>query len=403
VSRSSKAPEIDSRVGGTQVSDAHVFSIAAVLDIANPPLRSCGESQPLLRPPAADGTRGGLGNEDFELAMVELGGYIGRRLVWLVTIIWIAGTINFVIPRLIPGDPVEKAFYAMAHSGGGQRAIDVAAIRESWNKKLGLDEPLPTQYLNYWLTLARGDFGVSVVSFPQPASQKIFAALPWTLGLLSVATLIAFVIGTLSGALLAWPSAARHLRLLSVPFIVFSSIPYYLLAILLIFIFAATLKILPPAGGSSPTTILGWNLKSVVDIGTHAILPALSIVLGAIGGWALGMRSLMVNVLGQDYITYAEAKGLQRRRIFLGYGLRNAILPHVTGLALTLGLIVGGSALVESIFNYPGLGGLLISAIQAKDIFVVNGIVTLLIVMLAIAVFILDLAYPIFDPRIARR
>ena len=328
--------------------------------------------------------------------------YIGRRAVQLVIVLWVAGTINFAIPRMIPGDPIDTAFTALTISGG-QQSVDVAALRVVWNERFGFDQPLTTQYVNYWIGIATGDLGVSVVSFPQPVTEKIGAAIPWTLGLLTVSTIIAFLIGTLAGALLAWPSSPRVLRPIIAPFLLLSAIPYYLLAILLVFLFAATLGWFPAAGGAGPTTILGWNMKSVLDIASHSILPALSIVLGAIGFWALGMRSLMVNVLGEDYIAYAESNGLSPRLIFLRYGMRNALVPQVTALALVLGTLVSGAVLVESIFNYPGLGGLLFKAILGKDIFVINGIVVLLIVTLAIGVFIIDLLYPVLDPRIRHR
>ena len=149
--------------------------------------------------------------------------------------------------------------------------------------------------------------------------------------------------------------------------------------------------------------MLGLNLKSAVDVLGHAMLPGLSIVLGAIGFWALGMRALMIGVLGEDQITYAESKGLSRRRIFVRYGMRNALLPQITALSIALGTVVCGSVLVEAIFSYPGLGGLLFKSIIAKDIFVINGIVTILILTLAVSVFAIDLLLPVLDPRIRRR
>jgi peptide/nickel transport system permease protein len=340
------------------------------------------------------------GKGPFKVAETSV--YIGRRLIQLLIVIWIAGTVNFVVPRMIPGDPVESAFNALA-IGGGRQSVDVQALKVVWNEKFGFDKPLITQYINYWGAIAAGDLGISVVSYPQRVSDRIGAAIPWTLGLLLVSSLIAFLLGTLAGALLAWPSSPRFIRPLVAPFIVLSAIPFYLLAILLIFIFSASLGLLPGAGGSGPTTILGWNLKSALDIASHSILPALAIVLGGIGFWALGMRSLMVNVLGEDYITFAESKGLQPSRVFLRYGLRNALLAQVTALALVLGTLVSGAVLVEAIFSYPGLGGLLTKAILGKDIFVINGVVMLLILTLGISVFVVDMLYPVLDPRIRRR
>ncbi len=325
--------------------------------------------------------------------------YIGRRFVQLLLVIWVAGTLNFIVPRLIPGDPIEAALAKM-QAQGGQSAFDAAALAATYAAKFGLDQPILNQYVNYWTDLVKLDLGVSVVNFGQPVAAKIGNALPWSIGLLITATLIAFVVGTVIGALLVWPRAPRVLRWVATPLLMLSTVPYYLLAIILIYVFAISLRLFPAANGFSPTTILGLNLHSALDIAGHAFLPALSIVLGAVGFWALGMRSLMVNVLGEDYITYADSKGLASSRIFLRYGLRNALLPQVTALALALATVVSGAILVEAIFNYPGLGGLLFSSVVNKDIFVINGIVSVLIVTLAVTVFLIDLLYPLIDPRI---
>ena len=328
--------------------------------------------------------------------------YIGRRVVQLFLVILVAGTVNFIIPRMIPGDPVDTALASLAARGGSVQ-FDAAALKADWNAKFGFDKPLHVQYINYWTDVAKGDLGKSLANFPQPVTDKIASAIPWTIGLLGVSTIIAFLIGTFAGALVAWPKSPRVVRFLAPPFLLLSSIPYYLLAILLIFLFAVVFKLLPPAGGFSPTTIIGPNMNSLIDISRHAFLPGLSIVLGAIGFWSLGMRSLMVNVLGEDYILFAESKGLKPNRVFVRYGMRNALLPQVTALALALGTVVSGAVLVEAIFNYPGLGGLLFGSILSKDIFVINGIVFVLIITLAVAVFIIDLIIPILDPRIRHR
>lgn len=325
--------------------------------------------------------------------------YVGRRVVQLLIVIWVATTVNFMVPRMIPGDPVQSALAQMQVSGGSV-SFDATALAEEYNRKFGLDQPLWNQYLNYWTDLLHGDLGVSLRNMDQPVTYKIANALPWSVGLLLVATLIAFVVGSVLGALLVWPRTPRIVSWIASPLLLLSTIPYYLLAIILIYFFAITLKMFPPANGFSPTTILGLNFNSAWDIANHAFLPALSIVLGAVGFWALGMRSLMVSVLGEDYITFAESKGLPRSRIFLRYGMRNALLPQVTALALALATVVSGAILVEAIFNYPGLGGLLYGAVLGKDIFVINGVVTVLILSLAVTVFLIDLLYPLIDPRI---
>ncbi len=328
--------------------------------------------------------------------------YVGRRLVNLLVVIWIAGTLNFLIPRMLPGDPVDRAFATMATKRGSS-AQDVEALKAQWQQSLGLDAPIEVQYINYWKGVLTLDLGVSVASYPIKVTSLVASALPWTLFLLGLSTFIAFTLGTLLGALLAWPGAPRFVHAASPVFVLLSAMPYYLLAILLIAIFAGALRLLPPAAAFSPSLIVGWNLKSAIDIGTHAILPSLSIILGAVGFWALGSRALMVSVLGEDFITYAVAKGLSQRRVFLRYGLRNALLPQVTALAIALGTVVSGAVLVEAIFAYPGLGGLLYNSIKTGDIFVINGIVTVLILTLGISVFIIDLLLPILDPRIRRQ
>lgn len=333
--------------------------------------------------------------------MADVLRYVGRRVIQLLIVIGVAGTVNFMVPRMIPGDPVAAALAKM-QANGGQVAFDAAKLVAEYNAKFGLDQPLWNQYLNYWSDLSRLDLGVSIINFGQPVIDKIQSAIPWSVGLLVVSTLIAFVVGTLLGALLVWPKAPRIVGVAASPLLILSTVPYYLLAIVLIYLFAIAVRIFPAANGFSPTTILAFNMQSILDIAHHAILPSLSIVLGAVGFWALGMRSLMVSVLGEDYITYAESKGLSRSRIFVRYGLRNAMLPQVTALALALATVVSGAILVEAIFNYPGLGGLLFAAVVNKDIYVINGIVMVLIITLAVTVFIIDLTYPLIDPRIRR-
>jgi peptide/nickel transport system permease protein len=273
-------------------------------------------------------------------------------------------------------------------------------VARIYRAKFGLDKPLWQQYLNYWIDIFRLELGVSLMDFPQPVISKVRSAVPWTLGLLGVTTVIAFALGTILGALIAWPRAPKFLHVLVPPFMLMSAIPFFLLAIILISIFAVELRVFPPGGGFSPIRIIGFNLPSIIDILYHALLPALALVLGGIGAWALGMRGMMVSVLGEDYITFGEAKGLPARRIFLWYGVRNAMLPQVTHLAVALGSLLSGAVLVEAMFNYPGLGGVLFTAISGKDYFVIQGIVLMLILTLALALFIVDLVYPLIDPRI---
>lgn len=331
----------------------------------------------------------------------ELQRYLLTRFGQFLLIIFVAVSINFIIPRLLPGDPVQTALARLQASGGNQ-AIDIQAISAVYREKYGLDAPLWEQYVNYWLDLFRFDLGVSFVNFPEKVSNMIGSALPWSVGLLATATLIAFVTGSLLGARLAWPGSGRGIKTLVPMMMILTSIPFYLLAIILIYFFAVVLKWFPPAGGVPPTRIMRLDWATTQDVIRHAVLPAMAIILGNIGFWALGMRSQMVNVLGEDYITFAEAKGLHPSRIFFWYGMRNAMLAQITALALSLGSVVSGAVLVEVIFNYPGLGNLLYVAIRGQDYFVIQGVVLMLIVTLAVLLFIVDLIYPLLDPRIRR-
>ncbi|MEJ1159153.1 ABC transporter permease [Prosthecomicrobium sp. N25] len=326
--------------------------------------------------------------------------YVARRFGMMLVVIALAVTINFVIPRLMPGDPIEQQLNQLAASGGGQIG-DVQAIAAAYRAKFGLDQPMLAQYANYWKALFSLDLGVSLAHHPATVAETILAGLPWTVGLLGFTTLVSFALGTWLGARMAWPRGSRIVKALGVPVLLVSALPYFLIGLVLLFLFATVLKVFPAGGGHPFTLQLGWTWESVRGIAYHAALPAASIILAEVGAWAIGMRGMVVSVLGEDYITLAEAKGLPDRRIFLWYGMRNAMLPQFTVLALTLGHIVSGAILVEVVFAYPGIGYQLYQAIQTKDYFVIQGIILLLSVSIALAMFLLDLVYPLIDPRIA--
>ncbi|MDP2950652.1 MAG: ABC transporter permease [Chloroflexota bacterium] len=327
--------------------------------------------------------------------------YIVKRLGMLLVVIISAISINFIIPRLMPGDPVQQKMDQMVAMGG--TVGDVQGMVQEYRKKFGLDKPVWKQFISYWGDLLRGDLGYSLNNYPQRVSSVITGALPWTAGLLITAILITFVLGILMGAVLGWPTAPRGLRGVVPVFLVLHAVPYFLLGIILLFLFAVSVRVFPGGGGYSFGTALQLSLGSIADVLKHAALPALSIVLAGVGGWALGMRGMMISVLGEDYINLAEAKGLKQRRIFLWYGVRNTMLPATTSLAMSLGHVVTGAVLVEMIFAYPGIGHQLYRAIHAKDYTVIQGIIVVLVVWLAVTLFIMDLIYPLIDRRITYR
>ncbi|WP_439599930.1 ABC transporter permease [Devosia sp.] len=327
--------------------------------------------------------------------------YFFKRVTLFFVVVLTAMTANFIIAHSVPGDPIGAVISQMTTRGG---AVENAAeIIASYRERFGLDQPLWVQYLVYvWNTL-RFDLGSSIIYFPQSVTVSIVNALPWTIGLLLVATVIAFSAGSIIGAMLAWSGTPRAARLLAPLLMIFSSIPYYLLALILLYLFAVWPNWFPLGGGYASGTALGWDLRTMLTLAYHAVLPALSIVLAGLGFWALGMRGAMINVLGEDYLMLAEGEGLSKRRIFLAYGMRNALLPQITNLALSLGTIASGSVLVEVAFNYPGIGFLLYDALRASDYFMIQGICFVLVLTVALAVLVLDLIYPLIDPRIAHR
>jgi peptide/nickel transport system permease protein len=290
----------------------------------------------------------------------------------------------------------------MSRSGSvSQQSIE--EMVKAYDQEFGLDQPLPVQYVRYLWDAAHLDFGYSLSQYPAKAINLITAALPWTIGLLVVATLLAFVLGTILGALMAWPSTPRALGYLIAPLLTLSSVPYYLLGLVLVYLFSIERRIFPLSGGYTTGTIPNFSPGFLLDVAHHALLPALSIVLAAVGFWALGMRGMMVTTEGEDYMIMAEAKGLPDRWIFYRYALRNAILPQFTSLAIALGAVVSGSVLVEVVFGLPGIGTLLYKAITGSDFFVIYGIVFIIIFAIALATLIIDLVYPLLDPRISYR
>ena len=325
-------------------------------------------------------------------------GYVLRRVgMWLLTIL-IGTTLIFMIPRLAPGDPVASMIGRMqAQSGFVENS---AAIIEAWRARFGLDQPLYIQYATYLFNSLRFDLGYSLASFPSRVDEMVFNALPWTVGLLSVAAIFSFIIGNTVGALMAWDRTPGILKTLLPTTLTFTSIPFFMLGILLIYVFAFGLRWLPPSGAYGRGLTQGFNLAFMSSVAYHAILPIMAIVVTSMGLWAIGMRGMMITTAGEDYMILAQAKGLQPSRIFWLYGVRNSILPQVTALALTLGTIVGGSLLVEYIFAYPGVGYLLYQGIVTSDYTLIQGIVFMLIFVTATAVLILDLIYPLIDPRI---
>jgi peptide/nickel transport system permease protein len=324
--------------------------------------------------------------------------YLAERFVILVATVFISVTIVFFVPRLVPGNPLGAVFLKLAAVGGSLGAADLV---EEYTRIFGLDKSLWEQYVSFLRELARGNLGYSISSFPSQVSDLLRSSLPWTMGLLMMTTLLSWILGSLIGAVVGWRGGkSRFFQALVPAALVLYTIPYYILAIILVFLFAFQWRIFPLSGAYSVGLRPELSLEFVLDVLRHAVLPALSIILVSLGWWFLSMRSLITSLKGEDYILQAEAKGLTDRRILWGYAFRNALLPQATGLAISLGHIVGGALITEVIFAYPGIGWLIYNSITSLDFPVIQGSVLLIVLSVALANFAIDIVYPLIDPRI---
>jgi peptide/nickel transport system permease protein len=323
---------------------------------------------------------------------------IVTRLLLLAAMLWTAATVNFIVPRLTDRDPIAERLMQIAGQGGGS-LTGVQDMVKSYQERFGLGHSLWTQYVTYLDNLLHLDLGYSIANYPTRVADQIAYALPWTIGLLGTATLISFAIGTMLGALAAWPRASRLYRDVMPLFIVLSAIPFYLVGLVLVYFMGFRLGWLPSSGGHALTTVPALSWAYAWDVFRHSLLPAFSIVIASIGHWALGMRGMMVGVQGEDYMIFADAKGLRPGRTFFQYGVRNALLPQVTALALSLGRIIAGSVLVEMVFAYPGIGTLLFQSIKLSDFFTIYGCVLVLVAATGVSMVAVDLLYPLLDPR----
>jgi peptide/nickel transport system permease protein len=325
--------------------------------------------------------------------------YFLRRLGIFFLTIWVAATLIYLIPRLAPGDPITAMVSRMTQQAGYVENSD--KIIEGWRKRFGLDDPWYLQYGRYLGNLATFDFGYSIASFPTTVKEIVGRAMPWTLGLLSVSIALFFVIGNLFGALLAWKKTPAFLKFLIPVSMIFTSTPALLAGLILLYIFAFKLNWFPSIGSYGRGVQPGWDWGFIRSVMWHGILPVFSIVIVTFGYWALGMRGMMVTVEGEDYMTLAKAKGLNPFYSLYRYMIRNAILPQITALALTIGTAVGGQIVVEYLFSYRGMGTAIFTAIRNQDYPVIQGSTFVLVLTTALAVFILDMLYPLIDPRIS--
>ena len=320
--------------------------------------------------------------------------FILRRLGFYLIAFFASLTINFFLPRLIPGDPVTAI---LGRPGATLTDEQLEAIRTA----LGLsDAPLFQQYLDYLGQLAQGNLGVSFLHFPTPVIELIAGGFAWTLLLSLTALVISFILGHLLGIFSAWKRGTFLSNALPPTLIFIGAFPAFFLAITAVYYFGYQLQWFPTNHAYAREFTPGFNFDFIVSVAYHMILPLVVLVLTALGGWAIGMRNVMISVLGEDYITLAEAKGLSPNRVRYMYAARNAMLPSVTAFGIILGVSISGQLLIEQVFSYPGVGFLLVSAVNNADYPLMQGLFLMITTFVLVANFLVDILYTRLDPRV---
>ncbi|MDQ1725736.1 MAG: peptide/nickel transport system permease protein [Frankiaceae bacterium] len=325
--------------------------------------------------------------------------FLLRRLGFFVLTLWAAITLNFFIPRMMPGDPVSAMKARLSHGG---HVVDVEQLR-AMLQQFGFDpgKNIAQQYVEYLRNMVTGHWGVSIGgTLGAPVTKLIGQALPWTLGLVGVTTLLAFLLGTFVGIIAGWRRGGFLDSVLPPMFVVTSALPYFWVALLLIVLFANGPHALLPNDNNYDIGLTpAFTGPFIVNVLKHAVLPAATILITAIGGWILTMRNNMITTLGEDYVRMARAKGLSNRRVMMGYAARNAFLPNLSGFAMSLGFVIAGTILVEYVFNYPGLGHMFYSATISTDYPLLQALFLLVTLAVLICVLLCDFAVFLLDPR----
>ncbi|MFI5706890.1 ABC transporter permease [Kribbella sp. NPDC051620] len=334
------------------------------------------------------------------LSRHPLAAYALRRFGLYLIELWGALTIAFFFFRMMPGDPINTLIQSLQQNYiyNAQASAEIIA---RYQHEFGLDGNIFSQYLKYLEKLVlHGDLGPSLINYPTPAQDVILRSLPWTIGLLGISAVLSWVIGIVVGAIAGWRRGKAGSAIITNLSIALAHVPFFFVALILVYVFAYTLGWLPARSAYDSNINPGFSLDFIGSVLKYGFLPGLSIAgIGAMG-WILSTRMLMVPVLGEDYLVYAEAKGLKPWRILTRYALRNCYLPQVTAFGISLGFIFNGNVLVEQLFNYPGLGTTLVTAIQQLDFNTILGVTDMAIFSVLTAVLLLDLLLPLLDPRV---
>ncbi len=332
--------------------------------------------------------------------MIFLKRYLIPRLIQYFLVIWLGITVVFLIPRLTPNDPVMRMINEMRARGSTLEPGAMDGIIRDLTEMYGLQGSWLDQYGAFFERLVHGDFGVSFFQFPTRVNQLIATALPWTLGLLLTSTALSWILGNLAGGIAGYYSRKRWSRALDAAAMVVRPLPYYIFAFILLILFAFVVRWFPITGGASLGAQPAFTWDYIQDVLWHSFLPAISlIVLGGVVNFQT-MKLLVQNVNAENFVQYAKLSGVTEGRIVGKYIIRNALLPQVTGLALSFGQLFGGALITEIVFGYPGMGTLLYNAVVNADYNLIMGITMLSIVGITTAILIVDLTYPLLDPRV---
>jgi len=326
--------------------------------------------------------------------------YLLPRFIQYVLVIFLGITAVFFIPRFTPSDPVQRTIAELQSHGSYLDPGSIDEMVEDLREMYGLEGSMLEQYGAFWKRVFTGDFGVSFFQFPTPVMDLIRTSLPWTAGLLLWATLLSWIVGNLLGGLAGYYARSRWSRALDTVAMVVRPMPYYIFALSLLILFAYVVRLFPIAGGTDIGRRAAFNWKFIVDVLRHAFLPALSMIVLGVATTFQTMKLIVQNVNAEDFVQYAKLGGVKERRIVSRYVIRNAMLPQITNLALALGQILSGALITEIVFSYPGLGTLLFNAIVTGDYNLIMGITALSILAITSAILLIDLVYPLFDPRV---
>ena len=323
--------------------------------------------------------------------------YLWHRIGFLLLSVWAALTLNFVLPRMMPGNPAE-IMLAKFQGRMPPQALHALELQFGFTNK-----PFITQYFQYLGSMVTGHWGLSYTYYPTSVTTILAGSLPWTLTLLGVSWLASVVVGTFVGIQIAWRRGGVADAVIPIGTMFFQSIPGFWLALIAVYYLGFVSNWFPMAHAYSNDVTVGWNWPFFLSVAYHGVLPFVVVFLGSVSGWIIGMRNNMMMTIGEDYVVFAEAKGVSRRRLMYAYAARNALLPQVTSIAIALSTIIGGQILIEQVFSYPGVGFQLTNAVSGEDYPLIQGMFLIIAVATLLINFIVDLIYGRLDPRVRRR